>query len=350
MKILKNILVVIISVLFISYPAFAETKAKAPFNYDLEKDITRNSRSEKPKDLPVHPEEDSNKEDSGEDTQEKDVNRSYATQNRAWESQYSVYPNATLNSAVSKYKNGNYSGSLQELISLTKIDPANPLVYYYLGMAYTQVGDKEQAINAYENVLKLNSNYTLTMYATKGRDCLVGGPACMDEEQVVKQEPQDELDKFVNSPYGNGFSQELEQQQKDLQLRNFKKQINSKQELNDSDIQNIQEFDKSSNADTTNKTAKISNEDVLAAIETLKKAGVTVTVNPYPTPYPMNDEYAQLSMMLGSNNNNNNNMMNMLPMLMAQQGNGKNLDPQIFQSMMMSSMLPDFTFNDKKDY
>ena len=76
-----------------------------------------------------------------------------------------------------------------------------------------------------------------------------------------------------------------------------------------------------------------------------------VSINPYQAQMPMNDEYAQLSMMLGSNNNNNNNyMMNMLPMLMAQNNNGKNIDPQVLQSMMMNSMLPDFTFNDKKDY
>ena len=129
----------------------------------------------------------------------------------------------------------------------------------------------------------------------------------------------------------------------------MQKKINAK-ELNEEDIENIQKLDRRSDAVKPNeKVADVSNEDVLAAIETLKKAGVTVSINPYQTQLPMNDEYAQLSMMLGSNNNNNNQMMNMLPMLMAQ-NNGKNIDPQILQSMMMNSMLPDFTFNDKKDY
>ena len=62
-----------------------------------------------------------------------------------------------------------------------------------------------------------------------------------------------------------------------------------------------------------------------------------------------NNEYAQLQMLFGNNNNNNNSMMSMLPYLMSQNQSGKNIDPQIFQSMMMNSMIPDFTFNDKRD-
>ena len=93
------------------------------------------------------------------------------------------------------------------------------------------------------------------------------------------------------------------------------------------------------------KVAAVTNEEVLAAIETLKKAGVTVSVNPYQT-MPMNDEYSQLSMLLGNNSSNNNSMMNMLPYFMGQNGNQK-IDPQMLQSVMMNSMITDFTFTDK---
>ena len=73
----------------------------------------------------------------------------------------------------------------------------------------------------------------------------------------------------------------------------------------------------------------------------MKKAGVTVSV----TPMQMNNQYAELGMLLG-NNNNNNSMMNMVPFLMSQHQNGQKIDPQLLQSMMMNSMLPDFTFSD----
>ena len=47
------------------------------------------------------------------------------------------YPNANLKSGISKYKNGNYTGCLQELYALTKKDPSNAAAYYYMAMAYT---------------------------------------------------------------------------------------------------------------------------------------------------------------------------------------------------------------------
>ncbi|MBQ8635443.1 tetratricopeptide repeat protein, partial [bacterium] len=212
-----------------------------------------------------------------------------------WETDKMYYPNPNLNRALEKYKKGNYSGCLQEMISLTKIDSANPVVYYYMGMAYTQVGNKDQAVKAYEQVIKLQPEETLVKYATKGRDCLVGGPTCVapSEEQTDKA-----LDEFINSPYGNGFSDELNAEIRKKELENIHEDINKKPELNQKDIERIQRFDEKGEAPAEEKIASVSNEDVLAAIETLKKAGVTVSVNPYQQ-IPMNNEYAQLSMLLG---------------------------------------------------
>ena len=345
---MKKTLVLILSLLFISSSAFAAVgkETKGPFGYNLNDDINR-----APGETPIAKLNDKSNKDNAEEQQ---VPKFYANGNNEWESAASYYPNATMSSAITKYKHGNYSGALQEFISLSKKDPYNPLLLYYLGMTYTQVGNKQQAINAYEAVINMHSNPTLTTYATKGRDCLSGGPTCHEEEGI---KIEDDLDRFVNSPYGNGLSDELNQQMKEQQLRNIEKRIKAKDVLEDADMENIHKFDrKKSDADDINKEklamaddSSVSNEDVLSAIETLKKAGVTVSINPYQTQMPMNDEYAQLSMMLGNNNyNNNNSMMNMLPMLMTQ--NKGQIDPQVIQSMMMNSMLPDFTFNDKKDY
>ena len=351
-----------LSILFLGNSAFAAVgkETKGPFGYNLYDDINRPAK-ESPKE---------NTQKEPEQTQEQTPNtppkeqpskveeaapKFFSNGERDWEKAPSFYPNATMKTAIAKYKQGNYSGALQELISVSKKDPYNPLVLYYLGMTYSQVGNRQQAINAYESVINMNSNPTLTSYATKGRDCIVGGPACYEEENQVKVE--DDLDRFINSPYGNGLSDELNQQMKEQQLRSIQNRIKTKDVLEDTDIDRIHKFDKNkSEADVDNEkiamadTKDVTNEDVLAAIETLKKAGVTVSVNPYPNQMPINDEYAQLNMMLGSNNyNNNNSMMNMLPMLMTQ--NKGQVDPQVIQSMMMSSMLPDFTFNDnKKDY
>ncbi len=261
------------------------------------------------------------------------------------------YPNATIKSAVTKYKNGNYSGCLQELFSLTKKDPSNALAYYYMAMAYSHVNMKDEAVAAYEKVISLSPNEYLVEYATKGRDCLTDGPACHPEEKPAEE--MDELDKFINAPYGNGLSPELNQEIKQKQLINIKETINQKEELEHKDIQKIKDFDnknKSFNDVDNEKIAQVSDEDVLNAIKTLKDAGLTISVqsdNPYAQMMQyQNPQMAEMSMLLGNNNNNNgNSMMNMLPMLMTQAKKGENIDPRVMQAMMMNSMMADFSFN-----
>ncbi len=326
---MKKTVILLLTLMFISSNVFAAVgkETKGPFGYNLYDDINRKPDNKA-------------KQTDTEDKESSQPKEFYADSNPpAWESEMEYYPDATLNSAINKYKKGNFSGSLQEMISLTKKDPSNPLVYYYLGMAYTQVGNKNEAIKAYEKVIKLQPDETLVNFARKGRDCLVGGPTCSE-----KQEELTDLDKFINSPYGNGFSEELNQQVKEQRLKDIQKTINNKQKLEDKDLEKIQKFDeKHSEIPKSEKIAdnNVSDDDIISAIKTLKNAGVTVSITPYQqTPY--ND----LNMLFSSNNNSS---MNMLPFMLAQYQNGQKIDPQIIQSMMMNSMLPDFTFNDDKN-
>ncbi len=263
------------------------------------------------------------------------------------------YPNANIKSVAAKYKAGNYTGCLQELFSLVKKDPSNALAYYYMAMAYTHINLKDEAVAAYERVIALNPNEYLVDYATKGRDCLTDGPACKTEQAV--EEEMSDLDKFINAPYGNGLSPELNEEVKQKQLVNIKETINQKEELEHKDIQKIKDFDKKnsdskSEAVTGDKIAQVSDEEVLKAIKTLKDAGLNLTVqseNPYAQMVQYQDpKMAEMSMLLGNNNNNGaNSMMNMLPMLMSQAQKGQNIDPRVMQAVMMNSMIPDFTFN-----
>jgi len=260
------------------------------------------------------------------------------------------YPNANIKSAIAKYKSGNYTGCLQELFSLTKKDPSNALAYYYMAMAYTHVDMQSEAVDAYEKVLALNPNEYLAEYATKGRDCLTGGPACSSEP--AESEEQDELDKFINAPYGNGMSESLNNEIKQKQLTNIKETINKKEDLEIKDIQKIRDFDEKnkSSIDENDKIAQVSDEEVLNAIKTLRSAGLTLNVqseNQYAMQY-QDPQMAELSMMLG-NSNNNNSMMNFVPMLMAQNQAGKNIDPRLMQAMMMNSMMAGFNLNDNNN-
>lgn len=268
------------------------------------------------------------------------------------------YPNANIKSVAAKYKAGNYTGCLQELFSLVKKDPSNALAYYYMAMAYTHINLKNEAVAAYEKVIALNPNEYLVDYAVKGRDCLTDGPACKPIEAAPTEELS-ELDKFINAPYGNGLSPELNQEVKQKELTNIKETINQKEILEQQDIQKIKEFDKkklnsTSEAETGEKIAQVSDEEILQAIKTLKDAGLNLTVqseNSYSQMMQYQDpKMAELSMLLGNNNNNNSSsMMNMLPMLMSQAQKGQNIDPRVMQAMMMNSMIPDFGFNNNND-
>lgn len=273
------------------------------------------------------------------------------------------YPNATIKSATAKYKAGNYTGCLQELFSLVKKDPSNALAYYYMAMAYTHINMKDQAVAAYEQVIALNPNQYLVDYATKGRDCLTDGPACKPPEATAApKEELSDLDKFIRAPYGNGLSPELNREVKQKQLTNIKETINQKENLEQPELQKIKNFDNNkSEVESGEKVAQVSDEEILQAIKTLKNAGLNLTVqsenqqNQYAQIAQMmqnqDPKMAELNMLLGNNNNNNNNsMMNMLPMLMSQAQQGKNVDPRLMQAMMMNSMMPDFSFNDDNKY
>lgn len=261
------------------------------------------------------------------------------------------YPNANLKSGITKYKNGNYTGCLQELYALTKKDPSNAAAYYYMAMAYTHLGSQADAVDAYNKVIMLSPNSYLVDYATKGRDCLTGGPACAPPEAADNGE-QTDLDRFINSPYGNGLSPELELEMRQKQLQNIQETINTKEQLDKKDLDKIKNFDNKSEAEPSDKiaSASVSDEDILQAIKTLKDAGLTVNIQSSAADmqtqmFTQNSQLAEMSMLLGNNNNNNNSMMNMIPFMMSQAQNGKNIDPRIMQAMIMNSMMPDFGMN-----
>ncbi|MBP3925393.1 hypothetical protein J6E39_09185 [bacterium] len=280
------------------------------------------------------------------------------------------YPGANLKSAISKYKKHNYTGCIQELLSLVKKNPSNADAYYYLALAYTQIGDGGSAMAAYDKVISLSRNPGLLEYAKKGKDCLVGGPLCNPIVETASDavegasQAETELDRFINAPYGDGVSPEVNKQLRQKELNSIHNKINTKDELNIRDIQQIEEFDKGSDASGEISdgikiaSADVSDEDVLSAIKTLRAAGMTVNVQPsaannQPNSYYQSPEYAaqsnemaQWNAMFGNNNRSNDSFANMLPYIMNADGTPrKDINPQMLQTMMMNSSMLDFNFN-----
>ena len=141
------------------------------------------------------------------------------------------YPNATLPSIIAKYKKQNYTGCIQEALSLVQKDPANAAVYYYMGMAYANIGDGGNAVKAYEKAISLNSNPAITEYAQQGKDCLTGGPLCHPEATAAEGEEETDIDRLINAPYGNGLSPEVNMQMRQKELNSIQQQINKKDRL-----------------------------------------------------------------------------------------------------------------------
>lgn len=348
-----------------------------PFGYDLQKDINRKKSAPKSWESNV-PKETANQTNSD--------NTDAITEDSIFLEKYSAnvkyYPNATTKSAIAKYKSGNYTGSLQELYSILKKDSANATAYYYLAMVYTKIGETDAAKACYQMVINLNPNDTIVNYAERGKACLTDSTKCGIEtaiSDIKTDEPLDELDKFIQAPYGNGFSDELNKELQEKHLKKIKDKMNRGIQVSPEDLEKLKEYEKSQ----TLKTDRLamandmpSNDEIINAVQVLKRAGLnistqmpetskktpkgTVTSTPVnvepiaeeqpvqsaqpvaqmPTvqPYTPDPQIQQMSMMLNNGNSNYSDpMMNMLPYMM--QNDGKNMDPQVIQALMMNSMM-----------
>ena len=124
-------LVLLLAAIFLTGAAGIDVPAMAvsgPFGYDLQKDIHRNKNKEKEQKKNAEQNADKNKaaEPVNTNVTDDDIFVSSIAFNKAY------YPNASMKSAVIKYKKGNYTGSLQELYTLVKKNPNNALAYYYV--------------------------------------------------------------------------------------------------------------------------------------------------------------------------------------------------------------------------
>ena len=316
----------------------------------------------------------------------------------AWEEGPSFYPNPSFDSIVEKYRRSDFAGCLQECISYVRQNPHDTLGFYYLAMCYTKVNDKDNAILAYERVIMLNDNPMIVKYATNGRNCIMGNEdeKCyqnvnepelvypyanvvntnltpVDPETLVNRnlaklkdrlspvETEDdkdsannskdnkdnkvkyelpfgkqdsELDKFIEAPYGNGLSPELNKEYKQLQLRKIKDTINQTESTNNKEYNNMNDIKKFDNQKADSETIKLAYEIPSNVMEEISKD---------PEYIRQKQEMEELNMLLGNdrNNNNRNDMMDLLP-YMSEQGD-KKLSPEVIQSMMMQSIMGNLT-------
>lgn len=255
---------------------------------------------------------------------------------------------------VKEYKDGNYVESADIMSNIVSLNPGNILAHYYLAISDVQIGKINSAKDEYNNVLKLDPNSQIGLYAKKGLQMI-------DKMDVTKN-----MTGSNNYPQdNNAHNQEATPQDKPQLSKDANKNLN-KPQLRETNHSNSQA------ASTTNK--KPTPEEIVKALEVLKQAGLSNTVtNPIQNTTNTNNANIQynaeamkdqmLLNMLNSNdngNNNNNNNTNMfgnnnynsmLPymMLMQNQGNNKN-NSQMSQEAINSLLMPNMMNGINSDF
>ncbi len=310
----------------------------------------------------------------------------------------SFYANPTFESIREKYRKSDFAGCLQECISYVRRNPNDTLGFYYLAMCYSKVSDKENAIKAYEKVIELNANPMIVKYATNGRNCVLGSPdetcypnvnepdliypyANLDTANLTPVDPETlihrnlvklqnklspapkkedtennnnnddkdkkenkiilpfgqqdaKLDQFINAPYGNGLSPDLNKEYKQLQLKKIQQNLNNEKDTPEEDAHNLENILKFDNHKTDSETIKLAYDTPSSDMESFLKD---------PEYQQSKRELDELRMMLGNNNNSNSDddLMNLVPYFSDKD---KNMSPEMIEAMMVKSMMPDFTF------
>ena len=187
-----------------------------------------------------------------------------------------VTANSTVYNAISKYKQKNYTGVIQDLTPYLLEDGEhykdannklkdNSLAQYYFGLAYTQLGLKNEAKTAFNKVVQINDSQKLVDYSTKAVACIDGKPQC-SPDYVDKNAPAyDDMTVFIKS--GKFLDDIVQQQIREKALDKLKDQIN-----NDTvpDVTNYKYLNDAS----SEMKAQPTDKEIADAVKTLAKAGL----------------------------------------------------------------------------
>ncbi len=250
--------------------------------------------------------------------------------------QRSISVNPTVYGAISKYKQHNYTGVIQDLKPYLDTEgdkykdknntvKDSSIAYYYYGLAYSQLGMKEQARAAYDEVLQRKDDLKLVNYTTRAVACLEGRPECA-ANYVDKNAPLDDMTVFIQS--GKPLHDDVVEQ---IQKKSLDKQMDRINNDMAPDSQNYKYLNDASDA----VKAQPTDAEIANAVRILAKVGfnpLNNMMNGYSDP-----QMAAMSAMLGNSNNNNN--MNYLPYMLSQGSANPDAAKQMIQNMMMSQMM-----------
>lgn len=223
-----------------------------------------------------------------------------------------------LQTAISMYKAGNYSGCIQKLEPLLQKDPSNAFAHYYMAMSCAQAGRQEDAISHYDTVIRLNTQETLVRYANRGKLCLEDAEKCASDAT---------LDDFIHQRRGFDVTNSVKNSIETQKLDSIRRDINDNKDIAPDRFKQYKNF--SSSADTMP-----SNDEIVAALRTLQKAGLNTPVASY-------SDLGAIYAGIGSNGQNSiDNLMNLLGSSNnLNSGARNNIDPKVLQTLMTSQMM-----------
>lgn len=187
------------------------------------------------------------------------------------------------------------------------------------------------------NLARLKDRLNPYEYEGENQDGNWNGNGNQDENNKEKVtlpfgKQDDDLDRFINAPYGNGLSPELNKQYKQLQLKKIQESINKSEEATpDKKQRNLLDIKKFDKQKSDNETIKLAYEPTAADMENLMKD---------PEFVKQKQELDELNMLLGNDKKDNSDIMDLLPYMTE---GDKKLSPEVIQSMMIKSMMGNIT-------
>ena len=250
--------------------------------------------------------------------------------------------------AISLYKAGNYSECIKNLDTIISQDSSYPVAYYYLGLAYAKTNNKVLAIKNYDKVISMTTDKSLKSMAKAAKDCLgTSGFTALDAQLSISKNSQAE--KFLSPEIKREDKQEIAAQE--IAKKQFNKPVKAeKLPSNDEIGAAIMTLKK---AGLWNGAISQSQENNMSVDNTKQQQEMMTKMYLQQMTQQMNNPAYLMMNMNGNNNNSGMNMMNMLPFMMGQGGNNTTnpaMNQQFIQAMMMSQMMPnlDFSSSDNK--
>ena len=211
-----------------------------------------------------------------------------------------------VSKAIKDYKQGNYSECYVELGHYIEQDPANAIAYYYLGMAATQLGKKDEAISYYDKAIGLSSKSNkLNHYASKGKKCLENPESCNKPSSNIE-------DIFLLNKDNSIFTKDAKAEHEKLQIEHIRREMNRNDSISPEKFKEYKDFS----------TKAPTNDEIVAALRTLQNAGLSNMIN------PTND----LSFL--TNSQQHNSIYSMM--------GSQNMNPQLLHTLLTNSITQGF--------